>query len=252
MRYKNINEVITSLQSITAYSKLHNMRMGYFAALYTRMTVAVKKGIEDGIFEDAERMELLDICFAERYISAWECYSNKKPCTQSWQYAFDSTSNSSNIVLQHLLLGINTHINLDLAIAAATIAPGARIDALEKDFNCINNIIASLIDDVQECLSQVWFPMRLLTKIVNGKHEAVLNFSIDKARAAAWSNAVLLANMTEAQQNVHIKAMDNLVRKVACGIENPGSWTKLLLKLVRKTEFNDPQRTIHLIETIVV
>jgi hypothetical protein len=94
--------------------------------------------------------------------------------------------------------------------------------------------------------------MRLLTKIVNGKHEAVLNFSIDKARAAAWSNAVLLANMTEAQQNVHIKAMDNLVRKVACGIENPGSWTKLLLKLVRKTEFNDPQRTIHLIETIVV
>lgn len=26
MRYKNINEVITSLQSITAYSKLHNIR----------------------------------------------------------------------------------------------------------------------------------------------------------------------------------------------------------------------------------
>jgi len=252
MTYKNIDEVITSLQSITAYSKQHNLYMGYFAALYTRMTIAVKKGIADGMFEDAARMELLDICFAERYISAWQCYSNKEPCTRSWQYAFDSTSNSSNTVLQHLLLGINTHINLDLAIAAATIAPGTKIDALEKDFNSINDIIASLIDDVQECLSQVWFPMRLLAKISNRKHEAVLNFSIDKARAAAWSNAVLLANMTEAQQDAHIKAMDNLVQKVAYGIENPGTWTKYLLKLIRKTEFDDPKRTIHLIETVVV
>lgn len=252
MLYRNIDDVITSLQSIVSSCKQQHSKAGYFAALYTRMTIAVKKGITDNIFEDGKRMEQLDICFAKRYISAWENYNNKQSCTQSWQYAFNSCSNNNNIVLQHLLLGINTHINLDLAIAAATVAPGNKIYNLEEDFNRINTVIAHLADDVQECLARVWLPMRLITKIANGRQEAVLNFSIGKARSTAWANAILLANMNEAQQNVHIQAVDNLVKSVATGIQNPGYWMNFVLNVVRKTEYDDPTRTIKLIESTVV
>jgi hypothetical protein len=252
MPYQNINAVIADLQSIVSYCKKNNLRAGYFAALYLRMTQAVKEGIQNGVFEDNQRMEQLDICFAERYTDAWKCFTTQQPCTQSWQYTFNSTTNNNNIVLQHLLLGINTHINLDLAIAAATIAPGSKINSLEKDFNVINQIIAALIDDVQECLSQVWPPMRFLARIINGRHEAVLNFSIDKARATSWSNALLLANMTEGQKSQHIAAMDHLVKKLAGKIEQPGPWAIYLLKLIRKTEFDVPARTIGLIESVVM
>jgi hypothetical protein len=41
-------------------------------------------------------------------------------------------------------MGINTHINLDLAIAAALTSPGTAIYSLEKDFNKINDVISSL------------------------------------------------------------------------------------------------------------
>ncbi|MCH5718300.1 DUF5995 family protein [Niabella hibiscisoli] len=163
MPYPDINAVITDLQYIVDHCKKNNLRAGYFAALYLRMTQAVKEGITKGIFEDAKRMEQLDIHFAARYTDAWKCFVAQKPCTQSWQYTFNSSTNPNNIVLQHLLLGINTHINLDLAIAAAAIAPGDTIYALEKDFNTINNIIATLIDDVQECLSQVWARLCVLS-----------------------------------------------------------------------------------------
>lgn len=252
MPYQDINAVITDLQSIVNHCKKDNLKAGYFAALYLRMTRAIKEGIINGIFEDSRRMERLDICFAERYTEAWKCYQAQKPCSLSWHYTFNSSTNNNNIVLQHLLLGINTHINLDLAIAAATIAPGKEINALEKDFNTINTIIATLIDDVQKCLSQVWSPMRFLARVMNGRHEAVLNFSIDKARAMSWSNALLLANKTDAQKEQHIAALDNLVKKLAGKIEQPGPWAIYLLKLIRKTEFDVPARTIGLIESVVI
>ncbi|WP_114790808.1 DUF5995 family protein [Niabella yanshanensis] len=252
MPYPNINAVIADLQLIVNHCKINNLRAGYFAALYLRMTQAVKEGIAKGIFEDGPRMEQLDVHFAARYTDAWKCFLAQQPCSPSWQYTFTSSSNTNNIVLQHLLLGINTHINLDLAIAAAAIAPGDKIDDLEKDFNAINSIIAGLFDDVQECLSQVWAPMRFLARVMNGRHEAVLNFSIDKARATSWSNAVLLANMTPDQQSKHIEAMDHLVMKLGKKIEQPGPWAIYLLKLIRKTEFDVPARTIGLIESIVM
>jgi hypothetical protein len=252
MQMQNIDDVINAIAQIIRDCELHNNRAGYFAALYHRMTIAVKEGINNGAFEDGKRMEQLDICFADRYLTAQQCYNNKQLCSASWQFAFDSCLVESATVIQQLLLGINTHINLDLAIAAATVAPGNKIYNLENDFNHINNVIASLVDDVQNCLAQVWLPMRLLNKISNKQQQAVLNFSIDKARATAWANAVLLANMNEDQQQAYIVEMDNMVKLVAQRILNPGGFTSVLLKMIRATEYEDVCRTIKLIDTTVV
>src|SRR5690606_3944937 len=113
---------------------------------------------------------------------------------------------------------VNTHINLDLAIASAIVAPGEAINSLSSDFNKINAVIASQIDDVQEALSQVWLPLRLLGKIANGSEKAVLNFSIDKARETSWSNALLLSGMDKGQQDFYVQQMDEVVYKLAQGI----------------------------------
>ena len=192
MQIQNIQDVIDQLTQITEKCKASQNRAGYFATLYKRMTVAVRDGINANQFEDGGRMEKLDIIFAQRYLDAYSAYYAKQPCSHSWQLAFDCCTDNSLIVLQHLLLGINTHINLDLAIASAEVAPGDSIHALQNDFNRINSSISSLINDIQECLCEVWAPMRMLMKITDGKQMAVLNFSIDKAREASWASAVHL------------------------------------------------------------
>ena len=168
------------------------------------------------------------------------------------QTVFDGCADNSLIVLQHLLLGINTHINLDLSIAAAQTCSGNSIYALQNDFNHINSSIASLISDVQECLCDVWFPMRFLTKIADGKQIVVLNFSIDKARDVSWANAVLLANMTTGQRNAYIQQLDTSVNLIGNKIKSPGMFTAFLLKFVRMTEYDNVVRTINLIDTTVV
>jgi hypothetical protein len=148
--------------------------------------------------------------------------------------------------------GINTHINLDLAIAAAEVAPGQQIHALEKDFNRINSVISTLIDDVQQCLEEVWFPMRWLKRVGATQQTNVLNFSIGAARRAAWANAVLLANMNPTQRRNHVLVMDATVHALGKRVANPGLPTAAILALVRRTEYEDIARTIHLIDTTQV
>ena len=252
MQIQNIQDVIDQLTQITEQCKASKNRAGYFAALYKRMTVAVRDGINANQFEDGARMEKLDMIFAQRYLDAYACFFSKQSCSTSWQCAFGACTDNALIVLQHLLLGINTHINLDLAIASAEVAPGDSIHALQNDFNHINSSISSLIDDIQECLCEVWLPMRMLIKIANGKQMAVLNFSIDKAREASWSNAVMLANMNAEQKNSYIQQMDNVVKLLGEKIKSPDIATRFILEAIHVTEYNDVERTINLIDTTVI
>ncbi len=93
-----IDDVILILEEIILESIENNDPLGYFAALYQRVTREVKKGIEEDYFEDGPRMEKLDIVFAQRYIDAWQAWKNKKPVTQSWEKAFTLAEKNSPIV----------------------------------------------------------------------------------------------------------------------------------------------------------
>lgn len=248
LKASTIKEVIAHLDMIIAWSKQHQSRIGYFAVLYRRMTIAVEKGIIENSFDDAERMERLDVNFANRYLQAWEAYTTKQPCSNAWCFVFDACDSKSSVVLQHLLLGINTHINLDLAIAAAETSPGDSIHDLRTDFEKINDVIASLSQDMQTSVARIWWPLRFLTKIINNRHEAVLNFSITNARKASWANAVTISITNENQKAAYINVIDNGVVVIAKRILNPGFFTSLLLKPVLWMESKKVSKLITLLE----
>ena len=124
MPAQDIDEVIKELETITADAIRLNSRLGYFAALYYKVTCKVKQGIESGAFENGPRMEIFDVTFANRYLTAYTQWVNKQynQLSLSWKIAFEMTEQSSILVLQHLFLGMNAHINLDLGVAVATVA----------------------------------------------------------------------------------------------------------------------------------
>jgi len=233
MQAQSIQEVIEFLDHIILQCEQQGSRQAYFAMLYREMTVAVRHGIQTGVFENPERMERLDVIFANRYLSAWQQYSLAQPTTRSWQAAYDACSDDALIVLQHLVLGVNTHINLDLAIAAATTAPGEEIFALQGDFEGINDVIASLTDDMQARLERIWWPMHFIRRIMQRRDEAVIEFSISKARQAAWTNAMALAQLPDLGAAAYIEQMDNVVAAVASNIRRPRGWIAYVLRLVR-------------------
>lgn len=243
-----IDDVISQLDTIINWSIANKSRVGYFAVLYRRMTVAVQQGIVNHIFEDGKRMEQLDVDFANRYFAAWDSYANRQPCSNSWKLAFDACQNSGLICLQHLILGINTHINLDLCIATAECCPGDKIFDLQTDFNKINDVIAIQSQLIQDTLCKIWFPLKALNKIGNNQEKAVLNFSIDTARSCSWANAIALAHADNQTKETMISQIDRTVVAIGNKVISPGFWINFILKPVRLMESSDVSTIINLLK----
>ena len=77
-------------------------------------------------------------------------YKTSQPISKSWKASFDVQKQPITII-QHLLLGMNAHINLDLGQAAAKVAKPNRINDLENDFMEVNKVLAGLIDEM-DCM----------------------------------------------------------------------------------------------------
>lgn len=233
---QTIQEVIDRLSIIVRAESSAQSPLGYFAALYKRMTAAVKDGIESGAFDDGKRMEQLDLIFAQRYLDAYDAWKKNLSVSLSWKVSFAATSKSKLIVLQHLLLGINAHINLDLGIAAATICPGDQIHILKNDFGKINGIIKGLVDEIEDDLSKVWLPLRWFDNALHRADENAASIDILISRNGAWEFAVELANRNESEQEQHIHFRDQIIAALGMAIINPGIWAAIILAFIRNGE----------------
>ncbi len=190
---QTVDEVLEALDTVIAKSLQNGSRVGYFAAIYRKVTAKVAEGITSGFFDDGERMQRLDVAFAMRYLTALDLHERGSTPTRSWQRTFAATAASRPIVLQHLLLGINAHINLDLGIASAETAPGAALPGLRRDFDRINEILAVLMSGIERSLSEISPWIGLLGRIGGRHDDEVVRFSIEVARTEAWRFATELA-----------------------------------------------------------
>jgi uncharacterized protein DUF5995 len=243
-----IDEVIARLDAIVERAVVERDRLGYFAVLYRTVTAAVKQGIAAGRFQDGARMERLDVVFANRYLEAFDAHRNGRTPSDSWRAAFAAGSNRRVVIMQHLLLGMNAHINLDLGIAAAEVCPGSAIGGLEQDFNEINTVLAALETDVEAevCSLSPWIDR--LDHIDPRAGRVIANFSIDKARASSWATAQRLAALSGAAHDAAIAEIDADVALLARLIERPiGMMINLNLVLVRLRETWDVRKVIEVL-----
>ena len=86
-----IDEVVERLDAIIGSSESKGSRLGYFPALYRKVTIEVNDKIASGFFDDRKRMEQLDVIFANRYLGALKRYSSSERATEVWHFAFDVT-----------------------------------------------------------------------------------------------------------------------------------------------------------------
>src|SRR5271169_3783810 len=70
-----VPEVIQALAGFVPWCETNASRLGYFAALYMRITKAVEAALLQGtVFQDNGRMAQLDVTFASRYLTALNGY----------------------------------------------------------------------------------------------------------------------------------------------------------------------------------
>jgi signal transduction histidine kinase len=240
MPAQTIDEVILRLEQIISDSITTDNRAGYFAALYHKVTCRVKEGIAIGEFQDGPRMERLDVVFANRYIAAYDAWTAKNipGVSLSWQIAFTQLQKRSVLVLQHLLLGMNAHINLDLGIAVVEIARDINtpLQQLHQDFNSINTILAALSYEVISDLNRI-SPLLSLLGMHSGNSSLLIQFALTNARDGAWCFAEdLYINGNT------IASRDQDIHKLGGSIVTAKGFIKLTIWIIHLFELKNPSK----------
>jgi hypothetical protein len=229
---KSIDEVLIELDLIIASTVAENNFLGIFAYVYRRTTAQIKQAILNNLFEDNARMELLDVTFANMYLTAYQSFVNNQDCSSSWATAF-SAKNDKITIIQHIMLGMNAHINLDLGVAAATFSPGLNIEGLKNDFMKVNQILSDLTNEMQDRVSKVSKLMILLDWLGKNTDELIINFSMIKAREQAWNLTGILAACNKSERNPIIYNTDQAIAILGQLVKNPpGKIIAFVLKII--------------------
>jgi len=219
-----LDAVVSALDSVIEWSIATSSRLGYFAALYKRITIAVAAAVRNGAFQDGPRMERFDAAFASRYFDALNGYFHPNDFprpTRAWQKTFDAADRVDLIMLQHMLAGVNAHIDLDLGITAQNIAPAMKLPKLHDDFNTINAVLASQVNGVLDDINQLSPDLAALYHILAGNEIFLINQSVAAMRDSAWRFAIVLAVVPGFARPLTIWARDRKVAAQADLIYHP-------------------------------
>lgn len=235
-RATTINHVLNELDAIVMDSIATNSRLGLFAYIYRRTTAEIASEIALGNFDDNPGLETLDVAFANLYLDAYKAYKNNQKVSAAWAFAFNQVGESLTIV-QHILLGMNAHINMDLAVATSAVMSGREIRDIQNDFNKVNDILFQITQELQDRLSRVSPLMFLVDLFGENNDEKVIDFSMRKARLQSWNSANLLWSLGENQNGNAINNIDQVVLKLSECIKTPKTRpVRFFLKLIQKFE----------------
>lgn len=246
-RAQSIDEVIRSIDKIIAWSTVESNRVGYFAALYRRITLAVQQAIAHNEFRDGALTEQFDAAFANRYFAALNGYfwpgEFDKP-TEAWQVSLDAATQGAPIIVQHLLGACNAHIAFDLGITTHEIA-GGNLAELRDDFDKI--IMASQTSGVVKEVDK-------LSPVLAGMHEFLQNYEIDfindslkVLRDNAWEFAEKLS--ANSNDDNMIRRRDREMATLGEMIYHPGIPMAAIFNAVAEDEHRDVAQNIQVLAT---
>ena len=212
---------------------------GYFPAMYSRVTTEIANSIDVQAFVGGDRMDVFATEFASRYTRAWR---QEVPRPRCWQASWDVADDGNLLIVQHLLLGINAHVNYDLpqAAAAATRATGD-LASVREDFDTVNDVLASVSVGVLDDLDRLSHWTSMVAALGGGR---AFNFSLRVARARAWDAAERLYALDEHQQRDYLAELDELVSVLAYLITRPPIPVAVFAFVARLLEQRDPKRVI--------
>lgn len=164
-----------------------------FTDIYRQVTALVAQRVMDGTFQDPAFTEALDVVFADIFLDVPQAIAAGKPVARAWEPLVDSRA-VALFPLQFALAGMNAHINHDLAVAVVDTCKQRHRDpesgSIHEDFDRINGVLAELVAPIRAAfldrtVVQYGAPVAPLANILT-------NFSMDRARDAAWASALTL------------------------------------------------------------
>ena len=206
--YTTLQDVIDGLGGIERGLRKNGDRRAVFTTAYLNMTLEIAGRVGESSFFDPTWVGRYAVAFANLYRTALLSYESGdlERTPKPWRQSFDASKNGRALLIQDLLLGVNAHINHDLALALveATIDPDR--PKRRADHTAVNESIRRATDPVQEAVTSYYAPaLKRFDRFFGRIDEELTSFSIDKARLAAWISAVSLTNARDETERTEVR-----------------------------------------------
>src|SRR5262245_22808057 len=122
--YESLDDAVQSLAALEQVLRDRHDRRAIFVTAYLSITRAIEQGVASGLFHDNAWVSRYAVCFANLYRKALLSYelNDVASLPKAWRIAFDTSKNAGALAIQDLFLGVNAHINHDLALALVEVA----------------------------------------------------------------------------------------------------------------------------------
>jgi hypothetical protein len=196
-----IDDVVRNLEQIIDWAIREESTIGYFAVLYKRSTVTIRSALNAGKFKDRPLIEHFAVAFAQRYFDALNAYFHPvdhpvdhpgeyNGLTLPWEVVFVGQELGHSTMLQHMVAGLNAHIQFDLGIVTAQIVP-TTLRTFEHDFNLINELVASQVRGMLKIVHRLSPTLRWTRWLIPAPW--LIAWVLRKFRKSCWSFAIYLA-----------------------------------------------------------
>jgi uncharacterized protein DUF5995 len=162
-----------------------------FLGTYQRTTIAVGKAVRDGVFEDGPWVEEWDVAFANLYLDALDADLGGGRVPRPWRLAFEAPPDLKP--LQHVLLGINAHINYDLPQALLAVISDEEfsdptiVESRRRDHERIDGVLSGRVSAEDQELAAV-SARSLLDRVLTPLNQLASKRFLREARQKVWHN----------------------------------------------------------------
>ncbi|MGK3991126.1 DUF5995 family protein [Sorangium sp. So ce136] len=231
MKPANVAEALVALETVAARLREKNDPRAVFPDVYAVITRRVKEAVVDGTddrFLEPAWISRLAGIFCEYYLKALEAsLDGRSTGVEAWDVAFQCNSARGTAAAVHALLGINAHINYDLALGLYQniVQHGAEQDArllgrYRHDHDLVNEILAAAMPEIFAILSDRYgCPLARIatfTKDVQRTVSSVVLFMLRKWRDRVWDDLLsLLATAGDVDRRTVVSQMNRSAGKVA-------------------------------------
>jgi hypothetical protein len=235
--YATVEEALAGLTALEQSFRVSNDRRAVFIGAYIAITAAMQQAIGTGEFKDDIWVRQYLLHFVRLYMKALNAFEqgDLEHVPAAWRVAFQLSSKGEGLVIQHLLLGVNAHINHDLAIALM----GAGIDPDRpmryNDHTGVNEVLKRAANSLQDHVERLYAPsLHILDQLLGHWDEDFACLMVDKARETAWHHCLALADCaTEEDREAVLHRIDEHAGALAELIAQPYTSPLHLFQSVR-------------------
>jgi uncharacterized protein DUF5995 len=239
-RAHGIDALIDRMEGLLAPLEARGDPGRFFLATYLRTTRAVKEELGRGGFRDTDWVERWDVAFAGLYLDALEAAEAGRRPPEPWAVAFGAGEQDRFPPLRHVLLGMNAHINYDLAQSLLAVIPPRDFDDPQlladrrADHEHIDQVLVARVGAEDTELEALSGPRSRTDRLLQPLNRLATKRFLRESRAKVWANTRLLDAARRADPDAYATRLAELEQLAATRVADLMAPGQVVIKLAVK------------------